>query len=148
MLGYYHAHQVTEEVLEEGGWYHTGDLAVIDQEGYIQIVGRKKDLIIRGGQNIYPAEIEAYLCEHTRIQEASVVGVPAEVGGENVWAFVIPESEKHLNEEEVLAYCRAGLESHMIPSEVRLVKDFPRAQSGKPQKFKLRKQALREKEGE
>lgn len=147
MQGYYRAPEMTAEVLDEEGWYHTGDLARIDQEGYIHIVGRLKDLIIRGGQNIYPAEVEDYLTAHPGIREAAVVGVPAEVGGESVWAFVIPEGGEQITEEDILAHCREGLEVHMIPSQVRLVDDFPRAQTGKPQKYKLREQAAAEKEG-
>jgi acyl-CoA synthetase (AMP-forming)/AMP-acid ligase II len=147
MQGYYRAPEMTAEVLDEEGWYHTGDLAKIDQEGYIHIVGRLKDLIIRGGQNIYPAEVEDYLTAHPGIREAAVVGVPAEVGGESVWAFVIPEGGEQITVEDILAHCREGLEVHMIPSEVRLVDDFPRAQTGKPQKYKLREQAAAEKEG-
>jgi acyl-CoA synthetase (AMP-forming)/AMP-acid ligase II len=147
MEGYYREPEMTAEVMDEEGWYHTGDLAKIDQEGYIHIVGRLKDLIIRGGQNIYPAEIEEYLTAHPGIREAAVVGVPVEVGGESVWAFVIPEGERQLTERDIIAYCREGLEVHMIPGEVRLVDDFPRAQTGKPQKYILRERAAAEKEG-
>jgi fatty-acyl-CoA synthase/long-chain acyl-CoA synthetase len=147
MMGYYHAPEITEKVLDKEGWYYTGDLAKIDQEGYIHIVGRKKDLIIRGGQNIYPAEIEDYLVAHSKIHEAAVVGIPSEIGGEKVWAFIIPEKEQPITIEDILLYCREGLDIHMIPSEVRLMDDFPRAQSGKPQKYKLREQVVKEKEG-
>ncbi len=89
MLGYYNDPDATAQVIDEGGWYHTGDLGVIDEDGYIRVVGRKRDLIIRGGQNVYPAEIEEYLGAHPQIREAAVVGVPASVGGEHVWAFII-----------------------------------------------------------
>jgi fatty-acyl-CoA synthase len=147
MLGYYRAPEMTATVKDEDGWYYTGDLAVIDDKGYLRIVGRKKDMIIRGGQNIYPAEIEAYLTSHPKIREAAVVGVPSPVGGESAWAFVILEDGAEMSAREVRDYCRAELEAYKIPSHVRLVTEFPRSGTGKPQKFRLREQALQEKEG-
>jgi len=138
MLGYYGAPEATAEVLDEEGWYYTGDLAMIDADGYLRIVGRKKDMIIRGGQNIYPAEIEGYLTSHPKIREAAVVGMPSTVGGESVWAFIILEDGVEMTAEEVLSYCRAELEPFKIPSRVRFMAEFPRSAAGKPQKFKLR----------
>jgi fatty-acyl-CoA synthase len=142
MLGYYHAPDDTAEVMDEAGWYYTGDLGAIDEQGYLRIVGRKKDIIIRGGQNIYPEEIEAYLCTHPMIREAVVVGVPAAVGGENVWAFVLLEDGAKMGEQEVLEFCRKELEPYKIPSQVRIVRDLPRSETGKPQKFRLREEAI------
>lgn len=142
MLGYWRASDETGQVIDEEGWYYTGDLATIDEKGYLRIVGRKKDMIIRGGQNIYPAEIEAYLAAHDQIREVAVVGVPAPLGGERVWAFVIVEEGVKLTSREILDYCRAGLEVYKVPGKVRFVEDFPRSASGKPQKFKLREQAM------
>ena len=142
MLGYYRAPGDTAEVMDGAGWYYTGDLGTIDEQGYLRIVGRKKDIIIRGGQNIYPEEIEAYLRTHPKIREAAVVGVPAEVGGENAWAFVLPEEGTELDEQEVLAFCREELEPYKIPSQVRIVTDLPRSETGKPQKFKLQEEAI------
>lgn len=144
MLGYYHAPEATAAVMDEEGWYYTGDLAFMDERGYLHIVGRKKDVIIRGGQNIYPAEIEAYLVTHPRIREAAVVGVPSEIGGESVWAFVLLEDGAEMTVQEVLDYCRAALEAYKIPSRVRFLREFPRSATGKPQKFKLRELALQE----
>jgi acyl-CoA synthetase (AMP-forming)/AMP-acid ligase II len=144
MSGYYRAPEATAEVMDEDGWYYTGDLARIDDEGYLHIVGRKKDMIIRGGQNIYPAEIESYLTSHPKIREAAVVGVPAAVGGESVWAFIILEDEVEMTAQDVLAHCRTELEAYKIPSRVRFVVDFPRSATGKPQKFKLRETASSE----
>ena len=138
MLGYYRAPDATAEVMDEDGWYYTGDLAVMDDEGYLRIVGRKRDVIIRGGQNIYPAEIETYLASHPKIREAAVVGVPAAVGGESAWAFVILEQGVEMTVREVLDCCRAELEPYKVPARVRFVTEFPRSQTGKPQKFKLR----------
>ncbi len=144
MLGYYRAPDATAAVIDEDGWYYTGDLAFVDEQGYLHIVGRKKDVIIRGGQNIYPAEIEAYLAAHPKIREAAVVGVPSAVGEEHVWAFVLLEDGAEMTTQEVLAYCRAALEAYKIPSRVRFVSEFPRSETGKPQKFKLREMALQE----
>jgi fatty-acyl-CoA synthase len=142
MLGYYGAPEATAEVLDEEGWYYTGDLARMDEAGYIHIVGRKRDVIIRGGQNIYPAEIEAYLAGHDQIREAAVVGMPAAVGGEEAWAYLILEEGAEMTTREVVEHCRAALESYKIPSQVRFVADFPRSETGKAQKFRLREQAL------
>jgi len=144
MMGYWRAPDRTAEVVDEEGWYYTGDLATMDEQGYVRIVGRKKDMIIRGGQNIYPAEIENYLVAHEKIREAAVLGVPALIGGERAWAFVILEEGAEMTAREVLDYCRMGMDAYKIPDRVRFVTDFPRAASGKPQKFKLREVALRE----
>jgi fatty-acyl-CoA synthase len=135
-------------VLDEDGWHYTGDLARIDERGYVQIVGRRKDVIIRGGQNIYPAEVESYLSAHPSIREAAVVGVPAAVGGESVWAFLILEAGTAMTLEEAISYCREGLEPYKTPSDMRFVADFPRTSTGKPQKFRLRTRALQDMEGE
>ena len=142
MLGYYRAPEATAAVLDEDGWYYTGDLAFVDEQGYLHIVGRKKDVIIRGGQNVYPAEIETYLAAHPKIREATVVGVPSNVGGESVWAFVLLEDGAEMTAQEVRDYCREALEAYKIPSRVCFVSDFPHSETGKPQKFKLREMAL------
>ena len=143
MQGYYQAPELTAEVIDDG-WLYTGDLATIDEKGYLRIVGRKKDLIIRGGQNIYPQEIESYLAGHPSIAEVAVVGVPAAVGGESVWAFIRLAAGAEMTAQEVLAYCREALESYKIPSQVRFVSEFPRTDTGKPLKFELRDMALQD----
>ncbi len=144
MLGYYRAPERTAEVLDDEGWYYTGDLAWMDKQGYLHIVGRKKDMIIRGGQNIYPAEIEAYLTAHPKIRQAAVVGVPGTLGEESVWAFICLEERAEMTVQEVLDYCRAGLETFQIPSQVRFLPELPQGEPGKSQKFKLREIALAE----
>jgi acyl-CoA synthetase (AMP-forming)/AMP-acid ligase II len=144
MLGYYGDPERTAEVIDDQGWYYTGDLAVIDERGYVRIVGRKKDVIIRGGQNIYPAEIERHLASHRDIREAAVVGVPATVGGETVWAFILLEEGATLTHTRVLDHCRSTLETYKIPSQIRFLEEFPRSETGKPRKYKLREGALRE----
>lgn len=144
MLGYYRAPDATAEAIDADGWYYTGDLAMIDEQGYLRIVGRKKDVIIRGGQNIYPAEIEAFLTTHPKIREAAVVGVPSAVGGEEVWAFILLKDGEQMSARQVLDFCRDELESYKIPNKVRFVTDFPRSETGKPQKYKLREEILNE----
>lgn len=147
MLGYYQAPELTAEVIDESGWLYTGDLATIDGKGYLHIVGRKKDVIIRGGQNIYPAEIESFLDSHPMIEEVAVVGVPAAVGGESVWAFLRLKEDARMTIQEVLDYCRGALEPYKIPSQVRFLREFPQAESGKSQKFMLRAMAVQELKG-
>jgi acyl-CoA synthetase (AMP-forming)/AMP-acid ligase II len=144
MLGYYRAPEATAEVVDDEGWYHTGDLAMMDEHGYLRIVGRKKEMIIRGGQNIYPTEIESYLLNHPKIREAAVVGVPGSVGGEAIWAFIILEGGTEMKDQEILEYCRQGMEACKIPHQVRFASDFPRSSMGKPQKFRLRELAQQE----
>ncbi len=144
MLGYYKAPELTATVKDPEGWLFTGDLARIDEKGYLHIVGRTKDIIIRGGQNIYPAEIESYLESHPKIEEAAVVGVPSAVGGESVWAFLRLARNAEMTVQEVLDYCRGRLEIFKIPGQVRFVGELPRVETGKPQKFKLREEALKE----
>lgn len=148
MLGYYGDPESTAEVMDEDNWYYTGDLAMMDGDGYLHVVGRKKDMIIRGGKSIYPAEIEDYLTAHPKIREAAVVGVPATLAGESVWAFIVLEEGTEMTAREVKTYCGKALEPFKIPSEVRFVADYPRAQSGKPQKFRLRQTALVETQGQ
>ncbi|MCX7856082.1 MAG: AMP-binding protein [Anaerolineae bacterium] len=143
MLGYWGASDLTGQVLDSEGWYHTGDMAVMDERGYLRIVGRKKDMIIRGGRNIYPEEIERHLAAHPAIREVAVVGVPRRFGDEEVWAFVIPEEGHTLTPQEVREFCRGVLEPYQIPQVVRVVDDFPRASTGKPQKFRLREMAMK-----
>jgi fatty-acyl-CoA synthase len=147
MLGYYQAPELTAEMIDREGWLYTGDLATIDEKGYLHIVGRKKDVIIRGGQNIYPAEIEGYLAAHPKIGEVAVVGVPAAMGGESVWAFIRLVEGAEMAAKEVLDYCREALEPYKIPSQVRFVSEFPQEETGKSQKLKLRALALQESKG-
>jgi fatty-acyl-CoA synthase len=144
MKGYYKAPESTAEALNDEGWYYTGDLAVMDEKGYVRIVGRKKDMIIRGGQNIYPVEIEHFLMTHPAIQAVAVVGVPDEVGSENVWAYVVPQPGANLTSKEVLDYCQGEIAPYKVPSEVRLLDALPMTPTTKARKFKLREMALQE----
>jgi acyl-CoA synthetase (AMP-forming)/AMP-acid ligase II len=142
MMGYFGEDGVSPSEGDGDGYFYTGDLAVIDEDGYIRIVGRKKDMIIRGGQNIHPARIESELGKMDEVQEAAVVGAPDGMGVERVCAFVILEEGRQLTEKEIVAQCRSNLEAYEIPERVWFVGDYPRTQTGKPQKFKLRQIAL------
>lgn len=143
-LGYFRGEYNQEELRDRQGWFHTGDLATMDEAGYIRIVGRMKDMIIRGGQNIHPANIENQLQAIAGVREAAVVGVPDSLGGEMVWAYIIVEDGAQIGEGQILAHCREHLQAHEIPGQVRLVADFPRTSNGKPQKFELRAMAIEE----
>ena len=144
MLGYYNAPELTAQVLDTDGWYYTGDLGTENADGVVSIVGRKKDMIIRGGQNIYPAEVENFILTHPSVNSVAVVGVPAEAGSENVWAFVIPNAGASLTDQDVLRHCRGQITAYKVPSEVRIVDAFPMNPLQKVQKFKLREMALQE----
>ena len=144
MKGYLGAPEKTAQVMDDEGWYYTGDLATLDTTGHLRIVGRKKDMIIRGGQNVYPEDIEQYLIEHTGVREAAVVGVPGAAGSEVIWAFAIPEEGQDTSPKALMSYCREGLARYQLPDQVRFVADFPRTSLGKPRKLELRELALRE----
>ena len=144
MMGFYGDDGDHNAVVDEEGWFYTGDLAVMDEKGYLRIVGRKKDMIIRGGQNIYPGKIENTLAEMEGVSEAAVVGYPDSLLGESVCAFVILEDGTQLKESDVLKTCRAQLEVYEIPQRVILRDDFPRSATGKPLKNKLREMILEE----
>jgi fatty-acyl-CoA synthase len=144
MKGYYNMPEKTAETIDEEGWLHSGDLAVMRPDGYVNIVGRVKDMIIRGGENLYPAEIEAFLMRHPKIAEAQVVGIPDEFMGEEVCALIRARQGEELTEDEVREYCKAGVSRHKVPKFVRFVESFPLTASGKVKKFELREQLIRE----
>jgi acyl-CoA synthetase (AMP-forming)/AMP-acid ligase II len=144
MLGYYKAEEMTKSVFDEDGWYFTGDLATMDKDGYIRIVGRKKDMIIRGGQNIYPAELEALMTTHPEIASAAVIGVPDALAGEKVLAYVILEEGAELSTVDMLNFCRENLAAYKVPANVKFVKEFPMNATGKVLKRDLREEAIKE----
>jgi fatty-acyl-CoA synthase len=144
MKGYYKDRKATREVLR-GGWLHTGDLARMDKEGFVYIADRKKDMIVSGGENIYPREIEEVLYHHPKIQEAAVIGVPDRVWGESVKAMVVLKKGEEMKEEEVIEYCKNRLASYKKPRSVEFVKDLPRNPSGKVLKTVLREKYLNRK---
>ncbi len=131
-------------VFDPEGWYFTGDLATMDEQGYVRIVGRKKDMIIRGGQNIYPPEIENHLSGKPGVANVAVVGVPDPIVGERVWAFILPTEGAQLTPGDTLGYCRGELAPYKVPEHVRVVTDLPMTSTGKVQKFLLRARALKE----
>jgi len=142
MKGYYKMPDKTKEAIEEDGWLHSGDLATVDEDGYYTIVGRIKDMIIRGGENIYPREIEEFIHTMPEVQDVQVVGIPDEKYGEIVGAFVIPEKDVDLEEEDVRDYAMQKIARYKVPKHVFIVEEFPLTTSGKIQKFKLREQAV------
>jgi fatty-acyl-CoA synthase len=137
MLGYYKAPETTAEALDDEGWYYTGDLATLDSKGYVRIVGRKRNMIIRGGQNVYPAEIENYLMSHPDMQNVAVIGVPDSLVGERVWAFVMPKEGAALTTGDVLQFAREGMAPYKVPDQVRIAEDLPMTAAGKIRKFAL-----------
>jgi len=144
MLGYWKAPETTAQALDDEGWYYTGDLATIDENGYFRIVGRKKNMIIRAGQNIFPAEIEAHLVTMPGVQDVSIVGVPDEMQGEAVWAFIKPKDGATLNVQDVLAHCRRDLAPYKVPSQVRFVEEFELTPTNKIKKGPLQEMAIKE----
>lgn len=138
MKGYYKNPDATNEVIDKDGWLHSGDLGVKDKNGYYRITGRIKDMIIRGGENIYPREIEEYLYHMQGIKDIQVAGIPSEKYGEEVGAFIILQEGADLLPEDVKAFCRGRIARHKIPKYIFFVNSFPLTGSGKIQKFKLK----------
>ena len=138
MKGYYKMPEATAQVIDADGWLHTGDLGVCDENGYYKITGRLKDMIIRGGENIYPREIEEFLYTHPAVSDVQVVGVPDPKYGEEALACVIKKAGAQVTEEELTAYVRSGLSKHKAPRYVKFIDAFPMTASGKIQKYKLR----------
>jgi long-chain acyl-CoA synthetase len=142
MQGYYGNEEETREIIEPDGWLHSGDIARMDEEGYIHIVDRAKDMIIRGGENVYPREIEEFLYGHPEISAVQIYGVPDERYGEKVAAAVILKEDASITEEDVKEYCREHIARYKVPEYVDFVEEFPMTGSGKIQKFKLREDAV------
>ena len=141
MKGYWREEQKTAECIVDG-WMRTGDLAVLDEEGFCSIVGRVKDMIIRGGENIYPREIEEYLIRHPKVSVVQVFGIPDEKFGEEVCAWVIAKPDTVLHEEELRDYCQGQIAHFKIPRRFRVVDEIPMTITGKPQKFIMRKKMM------
>ena len=143
MLGYWNDADKTAEAIDQAGWMHTGDLAVMDDEGYLNIVGRIKDMIIRGGENVYPREIEEFLYSHPRIQDVQVIGVPDEKYGEEIMAWVKLREGQTATAEEIRDYCRGKIAHYKIPRYVHFVDAFPMTVTGKVQKFLMREESVK-----
>ncbi|WP_080849165.1 AMP-binding protein [Cytobacillus gottheilii] len=142
MKGYYKNPEATKNAIDEEGWLHTGDLAVMDENGYCKITGRLKDMIIRGGENIYPREIEEFLYTHPAILDVQVVGVPDAVYGEEAAAWIILKEGADLTVEQVRSYCIGSISRHKVPRYIEFTKSYPMTASGKIQKYKLREQSI------
>lgn len=144
MKGYYKMEEATAQAIDKDGWLHTGDLAVMDENGYCKITGRIKDMIIRGGENIYPREIEEFLYTFPKVKDIQVVGVPDRKYGEEVAAFIQLKPGENSTQEEILKFCKDKISYHKIPKFVFFVEDYPTTASGKIQKYKLRDKATEE----
>jgi len=138
MHGYWEDEEKTREAIDAEGWMHTGDLATMDAEGYVNIVGRIKDLVIRGGENIYPREIEEFLYRHPKVQDVQVVGLPDKKYGEELCAWIIPKPGQTLEADEIRAFCKGQIAHYKVPKYIQFVTEFPMTVTGKIQKFKIR----------
>ncbi len=144
MLGYWDDDERTAEAIDRGRWMHTGDLATMDEDGYLNIVGRIKDMIIRGGENVYPREIEEFLYTHPAVADVQVIGVPDERYGEEIMASVQLREGAELDEEGLREFCRGKIAHYKVPRYVKFVDEFPMTVTGKVQKFKMREDAIAE----
>jgi fatty-acyl-CoA synthase len=144
MSGYWNDPERTAEAIDAQRWMHTGDLATMDEQGYVRVVGRIKDMVIRGGENVYPREIEEFLYTHPQISDVQVIGVPDERYGEELMAWVIARPGSTLTEAELREFCRGQIAHYKIPRYVKFVEAFPMTVTGKVQKFKMRETAIEE----
>jgi len=144
MRGYYNNIEATQAAIDEAKWLHTGDLAVMTQDGYFKITGRIKDMIIRGGENIYPREIEEFLYTHPSIAEAQVIGVPYQKYGEEICAWIKLRDGHILTEEEVKEYCREKIARYKVPKYIKFVDNFPTTVTGKVRKVEMREISIKE----
>jgi fatty-acyl-CoA synthase len=142
MRGYWKDPERTAEAIDEAGWMHTGDLGVMDADGYVNIVGRVKDMVIRGGENIYPREIEEFLFQHPAILAVQVVGVPDDKYGEELAACIILREGELLDEDAVRVFCKDQIAHFKIPRYIEFMQEFPMTATGKPQKFSLREHLI------
>jgi len=142
MHGYWQDEMKTKEAIDEHGWFHTGDLGVIDEDGYCKIVGRLKDLIIRGGENIYPTEIENFLHKHPKILDVQVVGIPDERMGEEVCAWIKLKPDVTCDTKEIVDFCKGTISHYKIPRYIHFVEEYPMTVTGKVKKFEIRKEMI------
>jgi fatty-acyl-CoA synthase len=142
MKGYWNDPEKTSEAVDDGGWMHTGDLAVMDEQGYVNIVGRLKDMVIRGGENVYPREIEEFLYSHPKVQDVQVIGVPDPKYGEEICAWIKLRPGQSATAEEIREFCKGQIAHYKIPRYVEFVPDFPMTITGKIQKFVMREQTI------
>ena len=144
MRGYFEEAERTREAIDEAGWMHSGDLATLDAQGFCNIVGRVKDMLIRGGENVYPREVEEFLQLHDKVQAVQVFGVPDAKYGEEVCAWIVLHAGQSLTADEVIAFCQGRIARHKVPRHVRFVAEFPSTATAKPQKYVMREAMVRE----
>jgi fatty-acyl-CoA synthase len=144
MLGYWDDPERTAEAIDAARWMHTGDLAVMDADGYVRIVGRSKDMIIRGGENVYPREIEEFLYTHPDVADVQVIGVPDERFGEEIMAWVQLREGAEADPDALQEFCRASIAHYKVPRYWKVVDAFPMTITGKVQKYKMRETAVEE----
>jgi fatty-acyl-CoA synthase len=144
MLGYWNDEERTAEAIDAAGWMHTGDLATMDPEGYVNIVGRSKDMVIRGGENVYPREVEEFLYTHDAVVDVAVFGVPDDRFGEELCAWIQVKEGRSVTEEEIREFCKGRIAHYKVPRYVSVVESFPMTVTGKVQKFKMREAAVAE----
>jgi fatty-acyl-CoA synthase len=142
MRGYYGQPEKTAETIDESGWLHSGDLATLDADGYLKITGRLKEMIIRGGENIYPREIEDFIFSHPKVAEVAVFGIPDDFYGEEVMAWIELHEGDSLTEDELRDFCKGHIAHFKIPKTIWFVDEFPMTVTGKLQKFRMREMAL------
>ena len=143
MKGYYNDPETTSKTIDREGWLHSGDLGAMDSEGYLRITGRLKEMIIRGGENIYPAEIETFLFTHPKISQVAVFGVPDQFYGEEVMAWVKLHKQEQASEDEIKEFCKGQIAHFKIPKYIWFVEEFPMTVTGKLQKFRMREMAIK-----
>jgi fatty-acyl-CoA synthase len=144
MLGYWNNADATHAAIDQARWMHTGDLATMDEDGYVNIVGRIKDMVIRGGENIYPREVEEFLYRHPKVADVQVIGVPDQKYGEELMAWVKLKEGQTATAEELQVFCRGQIATFKIPRHWKFVEGFPMTVTGKVQKFIMRQQSVDE----
>ncbi|MCJ7615456.1 MAG: AMP-binding protein, partial [Desulfobacterales bacterium] len=142
MKGYYGDPEATEEAIDKNGWLHSGDLGTMDADGYVRITGRLKEMIIRGGENIYPREIEDFIYGHSKVAVVAVFGVPDEYYGEEVMAWINLRTGETATGQEIREFCESGLAHFKVPRYIWFVEEFPMTVTGKLQKFRMREIAI------
>jgi fatty-acyl-CoA synthase len=144
MKEYYNNPEATSLAIDKDGWLHTGDLGILDEEGYCKITGRLKDMVIRGGENIYPREVEEFLYEHPSISDVQVIGVPDLKYGEELMAWIKLKNGCRVTPEEIKEFCRGRIAHYKIPRYIKFVDEFPMTVTGKIQKYKMREMSIKE----
>lgn len=142
MQGYWNDEEKTKETIDEAGWLHSGDIGIMDEEGYVRVVGRTKDMVIRGGENIYPREVEEFLYTHPKIQDVQVFGIPDNTMGEALCAWIKVQNDECMEASEIKAYCDGKVAHFKVPKYIKFVDDYPMTVTGKVQKFKMREEMI------